>query len=135
MGKRLHEKPNDWVSIVGMPDALDKKNIEALIETFEKTVFNLPTGEEDDAPTIEVTGKEWIVNEVQDARKQHGLNENLGNDYGEKIKESELRIICALPRPLHAKLLEGYPNLFRDRKMHMWFAKNFKQFVVPRKLS
>lgn len=134
MAKRLENKPEDWASVIGLPDAWDKRNIQALITTFENTHFNLPTSDEPGSPTIPITGKQWIVQEVKDARKQHELEGSDGSDFGLKSKQSDMRIICAIPRPLHAKLLEAYPTIFRDVKMHLWFARNFPQFKVPRKI-
>lgn len=126
MGKKLVDKPEDWSKIVGTPDSWDKKNIEALVRTFEKTTFDIPE------MGGKITGAQWIKSTVAEARQRHQVE--LNNDYGLKSKQMDMRILTTVPRPLYMKLLEGYPTLFKDYKQHIWFAKNFSQFRIPRKI-
>lgn len=132
MGKKVADR--GWAEIVGLPDAWDKKNIQALVNTFFNTVFKLPVSDEPGAKVIKVTGRQWAAEMLADARDKHGLNDVHSSDYGEKSKQMEMRIITSVPQPLYMKLLEGYPTLFKDTKQQLWFAKNFPEFKVPRRL-
>lgn len=132
MAKKTADKTEDWSSAVGLPDAWDKRNIEALVRTFESTAFDVPTTDEKDGPTIRLTGKQWIKTTVQEARQRHQLE--LGNDYGVKSDKLQMRILTSVPKPLYMKLLQGYPTLFKDYKQHVWFAKNFSQFRLPKRI-
>lgn len=131
MSKKLSS--DNWSKAVGAPDAWDRKNIEALVKTFEATTFDVPTTDEKDGPTIKLTGKQWIHTTVQEARQRHQLDDP-SNDYGIKSKQMQMRILTSVPRPLYMKLLQGYPTLFKDYNQHVWFAKNFHQFRLPRKI-
>lgn len=134
MSRKLDEN-TDWSKVVGLPDEWDKKNIMALVETFSKTTFTVPTTDEKDGPTITITGAQWIKEGLQEARERHQIDGNLkGNKYGEKAKDMDMRVMTSIPKPLHMKLMEGYPTILKDKKQLMWFVKNFPMFRVPRKI-
>lgn len=125
MGKKLDNAK--WSEVVGMPDEWDKKNIATLVETFSKTTFDIP--EMGGA----ITGAQWIKSTVAEARQRHQMDDP-SNEYGIKAKKMEMRILTSVPRPLFMKLKQGYPTLFSDYKQHIWFAKNFSQFRLPKKI-
>lgn len=126
----------NWAEIVGMPDDWDKNNIQNLIKAFESVIFDLPVSDNDEDGTIRVSGRQWIINEVEDAKKQHGLDIPMTKDqqYGLKSKDSDMRILTAIPQPLWEKIREAYPTIFRDKKQYMWFVKNFPQFRLVSKI-
>ena len=130
MGKKIDN--GKWAQVVGSPDAWDKKNIQALVDTFNQTTFTLPVSDEPNAPTIKITGKEWARMGLEESRQRHQLE--LGNDYGVKSDKLEMRVMTSVPFPLRRKLMQGYPALFSDYKQQLWFAKNFPAFRVPRKI-
>lgn len=117
---------------MGNLDSWDKKNIQALVDTFNQTTFTLPVSDEPNAPKIKITGKEWAQQGLEESRKRHQLE--VGNDYGEKSKKMDMRIMTSVPFPLRRKLMQGYPALFSDYKQQIWFAKNFPMFRVPKKI-
>lgn len=135
MSKKLTDVDN-WSDVVGMPDEWDKKNIQALVDLFYATTFDIPTSDAKNAPMEKITGKQWTEDMLQDARMRHGLdgpNDKEG-DYGLKSKNMDMRIMCTVPFPLYKKLLDGYPTLFKDYKHQLWFAKNFPMFRIPKKI-
>lgn len=134
MSKKIVED-NDWSKIVGQPDQWDKENIQALVNTFSKTTFTIPIGDEEDSPTITITGAQWIKQGLEEARERHQITGSLkGNEYGLKDKQTDTRVMTTIPKPLQMKIMEGYPTLLKDKKHLMWFCKNFPQFRVPIKL-
>lgn len=116
----------DWADIVGMPDAEDKQNLTNLINTFKSTKFTFKDGSS-------VMGRDWIRAAQQGAARDHQL-ETLGqNDFGVKIKDSEMRTGAAIPNVLWAKIQEAYPTMFRDRRHHDWFMRNFPEFRIAKR--
>lgn len=123
MTKRLHDNPDHWSDIVGMPDDWDKQNLTNLINNFKKESFHY-NGEN-------FTGQQWITREVKDAKKQHQQELSVTNEFGVKIKDSEMRIGTAIPNVLWNRIQESYPTMFRDQKHFNWFVKTFPEFRVP----
>ncbi len=131
MAKKLDD--SKWSDIVGMPDSWDKKNIQALVDTFSKTTFTIPG--DDGEPSITITGAEWIRQGLIEARERHQTEGTLkGNDFGVKSKDMDMRVMCTVPKPLQMKLIQGYPSLFKDKKHLLWFARNFKMFTIPKRI-
>lgn len=133
MTKKIHDKPDHWSAIVGMPDAWDKENLTNLINKFKRRKFSFEAA---DGTIKVVTGKQWITSEVVDARKSHqtsGVGE-ITNPYGLKVKDSDMRIGTAIPKDLWLEIEEAYPTIFRDKKHMTWFLKNFPEFRVASKV-
>ena len=65
MTKRLHDNPDHWSDIVGLPDDWDKKNIEALIKKFERRKFAVEGHV--------ISGKTLIDLCVAEAKRAHQL--------------------------------------------------------------
>jgi hypothetical protein len=123
------EAPDHWSQIVGMPDDWDKKNLTNLINTFKKKTFTFT-----DAKGVKrsTSGAAWIKYEVEDAKRSHQLDGagTIANPFGVKSKESDMRITTAMPNELHREISESYPTIFRDKKHHSWFVKNFPEFRI-----
>lgn len=129
MAKRVANNPNHWSDIVGMPDAWDKKNLTALINKFKKQKFTsvIPGYKK------VVTGDTWIKMCVAQAREAHGADDKF-NDYNLKSKDSDMRAITTMPPFLQFMIAEAYPTLFKDKAHSLWFAKNFPEFRISKKL-
>lgn len=123
--KRLRDKDIGWKDVVGNPDAWDKKNLTTLINNFKKEKFKLENG-------AVITGQQWIKAEVEDAKKQH-QTDNPFNEFGVKIKDSELRVGTAIPRELWTRIQDTMPTLFTDKDHFAWFVKNFPEFKVSKR--
>lgn len=95
--------------VVGMPDDEDKKNIQKIIDDYER-----------DNP--------GDIQELIDYGKAHAKS-----DFNLVGETSNRRYILELPPKLHAKLEEYIPTIFRDQKHFAWFCKNFKQLTIPEK--
>ena len=122
-GKRLHDTPEDWTSLTGMPDDWDKKNITNLVNNFkrEKFVVNERT----------VSGNQLILAVTATARKKQEMTTNAFNsDTGIRDKDSQYRTELSLPTILLNRILEAYPVILRDDRQYNWFVKNFPQFKV-----
>lgn len=109
-----------------MPDQWDKKNLQICINNFKKEKFKLENG------TI-ITGQQWINAEIADAKKQHEQEANPFNEFGVKIKDSELRVGTAIPKELWTRLSDTAPTLFTDKDHFSWFVKNFPEFRVSQR--
>jgi hypothetical protein len=123
-GKRVYDEPDHWSEIVGMPDEVDIKNLNALITNFKADHFEVYGRM--------MTGQQWISYEVADAKEQMELS-GVGamvNPHGVKSKETELRVGTAMPYVLWNAIERAYPTMFRDKKHFDWFCKNFREFVV-----
>ena len=124
MTKRLHDKPDHWSDIVGMPDDWDKKNIEALIKKFEHRRFIVEG--------FTISGKKLIDLCVAEAKRAHQLDGagSIKNPLGIKSRDSGASVKLTLPVVLEKEITEAYPTMFRDNKHHKWFFDNFRQFRV-----
>lgn len=125
MSKRLRDKDVGWKDVIGMPDAWDKKNLQTCINNFKTEKFKLANGQV-------ITGKQWIEAEVADAKAQH-QTDDVFNQFGVKIKDSELRIGTAMPRELWVRIQDTAPTLFTDKDHFAWFIKNFPEFKVAQR--
>lgn len=125
MGTRIHDKPEDWRALVGMPDESDKRNITNLINIFKDTVFPVYD--------TKMTGRQWINYEVRQSKQANQLDGEVSQSSrgdGMKIKETDMRIGTAMPNLLWHEISEAYPAMFRDKDMTYWFIKNFPEFRV-----
>lgn len=124
-GKRLYDKPEDWTSVVGMPDSWDKKNLTNLINNFMKEKY-----------TIEgklYSGAQLIAATVETAKKKEEASTNVFNrDTGIRDKDSEYRVDMSIPTPLMERILEAYPMILRDDRMYEWFRKHFVKYFGVR---
>ncbi len=125
MGRRLRDKDTGWKDVVGQPDAWDLKNLQTLINNFNRSKFQMPNGKT-------ITGLQWSKLELEDAKRQHQADD-VFNDYGVKIEDSETRIGTAMPNMLWEAISETMPPVFRDKDHFAWFIKNFPQYRVTRK--
>lgn len=125
MSKRLRDKDVGWKDVIGMPDQWDKKNLQICINNFMKEKFKMPNGQV-------ITGAQWAKLELEDAKKQHEADDTF-NEFGVKIKDSELRIGTAMPNVLWQRLSDTAPTLFTDKEHFNWFIKNFPQFKVAKR--
>lgn len=122
---RNAEAPDHWSQIVGMPDKWDKDNITRLIDNFKKRRFSIE-GQV-------ISGKTYIEMCVAEAKISHQADA-IGNEYNVKSKDSDMRALYTMPPELNTELLEAYPTFSRDQKHVLWFAKNFKEFLIARKV-
>ena len=122
-GTRLYDTPDDWSSLVGMPDDWDKQNITNLINNFKRERFVVKGHV--------VTGNRLIAAVVSTARKKEEMTTNAFNrKTGVKDKDTEYRTELSLPTILMNRILEAYPVMLRDDRQYAWFAKNFSEFKV-----
>lgn len=105
------------VDAIGMPDALDKENIKRLIRKFDE--------EHPGLNQESVAAARW---------EYENLVDKSAGDFNIKSKDSDLRHLVTM-HPLFAKELEeGYPGIFRWPEHTIWFAKNFPEFRVARRI-
>lgn len=102
---------------IGMPDATDRKNIQALIDKFEKA----NPGE------IAQVRKEAIAErkERTAALKQ--------NEFNIIHKDWDFRATGSFPPRLYKELKKSYPTIFTNKDHQAWFFKKFPQFLVADK--
>ncbi len=131
MAKRLHDNPNHWSDIVGMPDSVDEENIRTIINNFRRQKFSFTDKQ---GNTQVISGERWIVLAIKDAKRSHDQEHNVWNPKNIKIKETEMRALLAMPPPLDAIISEAYPTMFRDKKHTLRFAKKFPQFMIAQEL-
>ncbi len=106
------------VDAIGMPDDWDKRNIQRLINNFEQRHPGLNRES--------VAAARWEYNNVVD-RLQVG-------DYNVKSRHLDMRHLVTM-HPLFAKELEkSYPGIFRFTEHTIWFAKNFEQFRIAKRI-
>lgn len=108
-----------------MPDEWDKKNLQTCIDNFMREKFKMPNG-------VVISGRQWAKLELEDSKRQHQSDDN-SNQFGVKIKDSEMRIGTAMPNELWQRLSDTAPTLFTDKEHFAWFIKNFPQFRVSQR--
>lgn len=124
MAYRIEKKPEHWSEIVGMPDDLDIKNINAMINNFKRDSFEVYGRV--------ITGQQWITYEVKDSREANQVDDTW-NQNGMKIKETEVRIGTAIPYILWNAIEAAYPTMFRDKKHFNWFVQHYPEFKVAKR--
>lgn len=99
-----------------MPDEQDKKNLEFIINLYEKT-----------HPGEIRTAVAW--------EKQQEFENSIGgvDKFLVKNKQSDLRKVLVMPPELVGVIKESYPTLFKDRRHFSWFVRNFPIFMVADK--
>jgi hypothetical protein len=106
------------VDSIGMPDDADKRNIQRLINKFEKAFPGLND--------LSVASARWEYDNVVDR--------NAVGDFNVKSKQLDMRHMVTM-HPAFAKELEkSYPGIFRYEDHTVWFAKNFPQFRVAKRI-
>lgn len=124
-GRRLYDKPEDWTSVVGMPDDWDKQNLTNLINNFMKEKFILEGRV--------YSGAQLIAATVQTAKKKEELSTNVFNrDSGVRDKASGYKVDMSIPTPLMERILEAYPMILRDDRMYAWFSRHFMRYFGVR---
>lgn len=122
-GRRLHETPDDWSSLAGMPDDWDKQNLTNLINNFKREKFSVKNRV--------ITGKQLIVAVSATARKKQEMTTNAFNrDTGIRDKSTGYRVELSVPTVLLNRILQAYPVILRDDRQYAWFIKNFPEFKV-----
>lgn len=91
---------------VGMPDADDKRRLEAIIRKYEK---NNP-------------GEIAFHRDTAKAR--------MDNEFAVVDKSSNRRYLFELPPKLHADIEAYIPTIFRSKKHFAWFCKNFPKLRI-----
>ena len=106
----------NWSDVVGMPDEEDKKNLQFIINLYERT----HPGE---------------IGQIITWEKQQERENAFGgaDPFLVKNQQSGLRKVLALPPDLVGVIKESYPTLFKDRKHFSWFVRNFPMFMVADK--
>lgn len=94
---------------IGMPDATDKKNIRALIDSFEKK-------------------NPGMIKEVRDEARIR-LAE-MGRSDAVVDKLSGRRYALEIPEPLHQAIENYIPTIFRSKRHFQWLRTNFKELFV-----
>jgi len=97
----------DIADAVGMPDDIDKRNIETIIRNFNR----LYPGQV--AAVINDAKKDVVVRKVK-------VNPEVGTKR------------MSLPIPLMRMIEESYPAMFTSKKHFDWFMKNFKGLDLER---
>jgi len=117
------------VENLGMPDEQDKANIQRLINEFNQLdVFCEVHGYAHKNPNA------CYVKHAIWETYESGLIDSSVGDYNVKSKDLDMRHIVTM-HPVFARELEkGYPGIFRYKEHTDWFANNFKQFRVARKI-
>lgn len=106
------------VDSIGMPDDWDKKNIQRLINSFDKKHPNLNK--------LSVMSARYEYDNYIDKMKV--------GDFNVKSKHLDMRHVVTM-HPLFAKELEkSYPGIFRYTEHTLWFAKNFPQFRIAKRI-
>lgn len=95
-------------AIGGTPDEWDKKNIQDLIDSYDKAYPG----------RLKAMKSDVDVETALSGRTVHG----------EISKESELRVGFWLPEDLQMVMEQGYPSLWTNKKHAQWFMNNFKIF-------
>lgn len=117
-GTRLHDTPEDWSSLMGLPTDWDKKNLTNLINNFKKEKFTVHGKL--------LTGSQLIAVTVQTAKKKEEASTNVFNkDTGVRDKDSGYRVDMSIPTVLMDRILQAYPVILRDDRQYAWFCKNF----------
>lgn len=111
----------DLADAIGMPDNIDKENIQKIILKFEKknpgyilNARNLAREGLDDP----------IYGTTQDSRSKSGKSLAGG---------SSMRLQLELPEELYNAIEAYIPTIFREKKHYHWFLKNFPELLVPQK--
>lgn len=95
--------------ITDMPDAWDVKNIQTLIDTYEKAY----------------PGR--LGRMAQDYKVELALS-GRSKDYGLISKDSDMRTAFWLPEDLQQVIEAAYPSLWTNKRHLAWFVKNFPIF-------
>lgn len=95
--------------IGGNPDEWDQKNLQRLIDTYEKAF----------------PGR--LKRMKEDERVEAALS-NRTKDFGVISKESDLRVAFWMPEDLQEVIERGYPSLWTNKKHIAWFLKRFPLF-------
>ncbi len=124
MAKRLEDRPDDWRDIGGNPDSWDKQNLTNLINKFKRRKFILEGHV--------ITGATYIKMVMAEARHAHGMDSPTArhNKFALKSKDSDMRVLTAIPPELNKEIEAAYPTMFRHKDHSIWFAKNFPEFRV-----
>ena len=116
--KKKAQQNSKIVDALGMPDEWDKKNIQRLINNFEKRHPGLNRAS--------VASARWEYENVVDKLAV--------GDFNVKSKQLDMRHLVTM-HPLFAKELEkSYPGIFRFPEHTIWFAKNFGQFRIAKRI-
>jgi hypothetical protein len=94
---------------IGMPDEADRKQVEKIINEFEKA-------------------HPGHIKLARDEAREH--LRNLGVKNGVVDKKSARRYALEIPEPLYYALEKYIPTLFRSKKHFGWLRKNFKYLFV-----
>jgi hypothetical protein len=126
MGKQDNSK---IVEDLGLPDAADKANIQRLINEFN----SLDVYCEIHQYAHKNPNKCYVKHAIWETYESGLVDDKVG-DFNLKSKDLDMRFIATM-HPVFAKELEkGYPGIFRYKEHTIWFAKNFPDFRVARRI-
>ena len=98
---------------VGMPDNVDKENIQKIILRYEKKHPG------------------YIKHARDEAKAEYAAEGGDKQKFGVTNKQAAGRVIFELPEELYHDIEAYMPTVFRETKHFRWFVKNFKELMVP----
>lgn len=101
----------------GLPTQQDKERIQRILLRYEK----------------KYPGR--ILHTVREAQSEHRAegNETAKAKYGVVNQQAHGRVLFELPEDLGNQIIEVAPFVFKNKKHLAWFAKNFKELLIPAK--
>ena len=106
---------------IGMPDKVDKENIQKLILKYEKK-----------HPGYIKHARDEAYQELHD--KKFGTTTDSRSKTGTSIAGgASMRLQLELPAELYESIETYIPTIFREKKHYHWFIKNFPELLVPEK--
>lgn len=110
---RNHKNLKTMGEVVGLPDEEDKERIRRYLLRYEK-----------DHPG-EIG---FHIGMAKEHFKEAGGDKQ---KYGLVNKQASGRTLFELPNEVGQWLEQAFPLMFRDKKHTAWFAKNFKELLIP----
>jgi len=138
-GQPVDKSTETWKDVVGDPDDKDRKNIQILIKNFSKEkfkecqVYDMDCDQKTCKHKPTILGQHWI-GWCMAATKRDTHLDTKTNPYAIKNKEAESRLLTSLPTVLFARIGNTMPTVFREKSHMEWFVKNFKSFLLPKKI-
>lgn len=108
-----HKSLQTMGDVVGLPDAQDKERIRRYLARYEKA----HPGE--------------IMFHITMAREHFRAAGGDKQKFGLVNKQASGRTLFELPNEVGQWMEQAYPLMFRDKKHTAWFARNFKELLIP----
>lgn len=116
-----HKSLSTMGDVVGLPDAEDKARIQRYLVRYEQQ----HPGE---IQAIRLLARQLLYSEDNVLKQDKSFT---NKDHGIVNKGANGRVLFELPEGIGRWLDQAYPLMFRDKKHTAWFARNFKELLVP----